>query len=542
MKIKEKISSLTALLICFSVFGATACGGGGGDSADSSSLPDKETPSYTTDDYVFKTVYTDGEARTMAQYNAQDPTFNGVERYTINKTIGNDNYIKLELETNVNLVGTISYCDVTDPTKTHTEKFFIEKDTTEFKTFLDAFRAGAYGKFRKMVTEITLQNVDEESIGEVTLKSFSVSDRTYDPDYEMYIDDGTLRFGTSLSFGGCIKSIERIDADVVEYLDESNNIRIERDIDVDEVNVISDRVNLVNVYDLGREIQQSLYWQVTTANGYKPVGDNKYSDEVEPNYNPIQCGSATGVYPQIVDYSYKEDCLYVKAYGQDWFFENSVDATYYENWFYFGEDGVLLIDNKITNFTQFTGTDKFVASGQETPAFYCVQPLNYFYCETKQGTIMDNALSPIPTTKENYKTSLNDNVTGAYHYELDAKYVPQAWCAFVNENLFGIGIYSPNANKFNASRGRTSTNLSEKANGEVNSNIYQEDYSKITPSCYVNNYNYLNTSITVKMTDFIPLEFSYAIFAGEVDEMREAFNALQESGTMVKKELSWQTR
>lgn len=541
MKTQKFIVFILSGVLSLSTLGLAACKQQTDDNK-SKDTTEKETPLYTTDDYKFTTVYTNDETAQLEKYNNQDPTLNGVQSYTINKSIGNNNYIKLEVQTNVNLVGMISYCDISNPDRTNQEKFFIESGETEFKMFLDAFRSGAYGKFKKMVTAITLQNVDEDVVGEVWLKSFSISDRVYDPDYMMYLDDGTLRLGMSLSFGGAIKSIERIDADVVEYLDEDNNVRIERDVDTDEVNVISSSVNLVNIYDLGREIQQSLYWQVTSANGYNPVGDNKYSAETEPNYNPIQCGSATGVYPQIVDYSYTKNCLYIKAYGQDWFFENSVDATYYENWFYFGEDGVLLVDNRITNFTQFTGTDQYGAGGQETPAFYCVQPLNYFYCETKQGTIMDNMLSSIPSTKNNYKTSYNDNVSGAYHYELDAKNVPQAWCAFVNSNMFGIGIYSPNADHFNASRGTTSTSILEKENTVVHDYMYKEDYSKITPSCYVSNYNYLNTSITIKMTDFVPLAFSYALFAGEVDEMRTAFNALQESGKMVKKELSWATR
>lgn len=541
MKAKRKISLAVAALMCFSSAFSMACGKTDGGKTSDNEQP-AETPRYTEENYTFKTVFTCDDIRVLEKYNAKDPSLVPAASYAINKSLGNDAYIKLELETDVNLVGTISYFNSTNPSETNTEKFFIEAGATEYKAFLDSFRGGAYGKYKKVVTEITLQNVDEEKAGTVKFKTLSVSDRTYDPEYMMYIDDGTMRLGTSLSFGGCIRSIERIDGDVVEYLDNESNIRIERDVDTDEVNVISDSVNLVNTYDLGREIQQSLYWTVKPANGYTPKGDNKYSTETEPNYNPIQCGSAGGIYPQVVDYSYSEDCIYVKAYGQDWFFENNIDCTYYENWFYFGKDGVLIVDNKITNFTQFVGTEKFPATGQETPAFYCVQPLNYFYCETKQGVIMDNALSSIPSTKENYKTSLNDYVEGAYHYELDTKNTPLNWCAFVNSNMFGLGIYSPNATKFNASRGVTSTSITEPSNTAVNDYMYKEDYSKITPSCWVSNYNYINANINVKMVDFIPLEFSYALFAGDVDEMRDAFNDLSESGAMVKKELSWSTR
>ncbi len=541
MKAKRKISLAVAALMCLSSAFSAACGKGDGGSASTPDTP-AEKPLYTTDNYTFTTVYTSDDVKTLGKYNAQDPTLVPAARYEINKSIGNDAYIKLELESDVNLVGTISYFNATDPTQTNTEKFFVEANSSEYKAFLDSFRGGAYGKYKKVVTEITLQNVDEEKEGTVKLKSFSVSNRDYDPEYMMYIDDGTMRVGTSLSFGGCIRSIERIDGDVVEYLDDQSNIRIERDVDVDEVNVISDSVNLVNTYDLGREIQQSLYWTVKPANGYSPKGDNKYSSETEPNYNPIQCGSAGGIYPQVVDYAYSEDCIYVKAYGQDWFFENNIDYTYYENWFYFGEDGVLIVDNRITNFTQFVGTEKFPATGQETPAFYCVQPLNYFYCETKQGIIMDSELRSIPSTKDNYKTTINDYVSGGYHYEISTKNTPLNWCAFVNSNMFGLGIYSPNATQFNASRGYTSTSITERANTTVNSYMYEEDYGKITPSCWVSNYNYINANLTVKMVDFVPLEFSYALFAGDVDEMRDAFNDLAETGKMVKKELAWPTR
>ena len=80
----------------------------------------------------------------------------------INKDIRGKEYIKITLESNVNLLGEYKYSDVSNPDKVVTELFYIEPSATEieFKQFFDAFRPNAIGAFDKKLISITLKNLE----------------------------------------------------------------------------------------------------------------------------------------------------------------------------------------------------------------------------------------------------------------------------------------------------------------------------------------------------------------------------------------------
>lgn len=545
--IRKRVLSLVAtLLMCLSLF--TGCvaqqgttgskgdepGSTAGSSANSTGGSGTQKP--TTGEIIdanFETIYEDGIQKDLKQYNASNPEENGLISYSIKTNVGNKNYMRIVLETDVDLVGYIQYSNTTDPSKSHKEKFFIEAGSKEFTTFLDAFRSGAFATYEKTIEKITLQNVDSTKAGKVTVKSVDFSDRTYDPSVTMYIDDGTLRVGTSLGMGGAITYVARINANVVEYIDADGNTCIGPLADTTGVDVISKEANLVNIYDLGREIQQSFYWPVKPQHGYVPTSDKKYPGDL--NYNPIQCGSAGSVGPQIVDYYYTEDEIYVKAYGADWYLVNQVDATYFETWLSFGNDGTLVVKNRITNFGQFVNTDGLEFVNQESPAFYSVYPLDYFYAETVDGTIFDNELSAVGSGS--ILSSATDTTSGPYWYNMSANKISNSWVAFVTEKKFGLGIYNPSADCYVASSGTTTTKYM--SNQKTHPDFYVDDYSSYIPSCYTNNYGYLNTAIRCKMVDFEPLEFSYALYAGTVQEMKSAFRQLESSGAMETAKITW---
>ena len=165
---------------------------------------------------------------------------------------------------------------------------------------------------------------------------------------------------------------------------------------------------------------------------------------------------------------------------------------------------------------------------QETPATYFVYPLNYFYCETKQGVIFDKNCSP-QNGRSQERASLRTTVSGPYFYGIKGKMVTNGWCAFVNENKFGVGIYMPNADRYIASRGQISTNY---FNEDENTRYYPEFFTfaeeQIVPSYATFNYSYINPSIIRKMINFVPLEYSYALFVGDTDEMSEVFDGFKE--------------
>ena len=562
---KKSVCFLIAGLMTFSV---TACAGlgnnssvTGGTSGSEQKPEDKLSPfgnplfdgyssaPYTTEDYTYKTIFTDGTEKALPLYDAEDIQSNTFIEYPINTNIKDKNYLKMTLETNVDLIGYIRYENNEDSSETNAEKFFIAAGSTEFCTFLDAFRVGARGAFNKTITSISFQNVDAKQVGTFKLISVGISDRTINTVEEWYISDGSTTLGTSPYYGGCITYLEKLEDDVYEYMDSDGNICIDKDVDPDFVQQVgSANVNLVNIYDLGREIQPSYYLNVTDKNGYLPDYDPEdkdsyyqgYTETGKPIYNPIQCGDFGGHTPQIIDYEYAIDKLYVKMKGQEWFFYTNIQANgYIEVTYYFDDEtGALLVDNVYTDFSQFSGVDEISISMQETPATYFVYPLNYFYCETKQGVIFDKDVGE-QNGRAEVKMSKTHAVGSEYYYALNGKMVNGGWCAFVNENKWGVGICLPNADKYIASRGRKSNSYyQEEANRMYHAGYFSFDESQLVPSYSTINYGYINPGIHRKMIDFVPLEYSYALFIGETDEMKQVFTGLQKEGTLTNDSLT----
>ena len=562
-------------LLCFLVAGVTllstaACGGNpqtsGSTGNSGSSKPKEEKPAdqvggygnplfdgissapYTDDVYDFTTIFTDGTEKTLAQYNANDPQNNPFIKYEINSNIKDKNYLRLKLQTNVDLVGYINYENNDDSTVVNSEKFFIAAGSQEFTTFLDAFRIGARGAFKKTILSITFQNVDSTKEGTLKFISADISNRTLNTVEEWYVSDGSTVLGTSPYYGGCITYLEKIESDVYEYMDSDGNICIDKDVDPDFVQQVgSANVNLINIYDLGREVQPSYYLNVTDQNGYTPDYDPEDKDSYyqghtetgQPIYNPIQCGDYGGHTPQIIDYEYSSDKLYVKMKGQEWFFYTNIQANgYMEVTYYFDESGALMVENTYTDFSQFYGIDNVSISMQETPATYFAYPLNYFYCETKQGVIFDKELAE-QNGRSEVKMSKTHNVGGDYYYALNGKMVNGGWCAFVNENKWGVGICLPNADKYIASRGRKSNSyFQEECNRKYFDQYFSFDESQLVPSYSTINYSYINPGIHRKMVDFVPLEYTYALYIGETDEMKQVFTGLQKDGILTNASLT----
>ena len=534
---------LASFALVFILGTLCACGDPTSESqgeSESVVTPEIETPNYTTEDYDFAAIYTNdkNEVWTFGKYNEYlKHEGENIRLAEVHTRVNDKNYLKIDLETDVDLVGFINYHNAEDKTQTNSEKFFIKANSTQFTTFLDAFRVGAQGAYKKTIDSISFQSVDDTKEGTVKIKEISISDRELDTYEDWRISNGDTVLGTSPFYGGCITYLEKLDQDVYEYMDYDGNIQIDRyiDPDYDASQVVSGNVNLVNIYDLGREIQPSYYSRVTKENEYKPNYDPEATDTYYQGlgggviYNPIQCGDFGNHTPQIIDYNWKEDRLYIIMKAQEWFFYTNIQANgYIEVTYYFDEGGALMVDNVYTDFSCFIGEWNVALNSQETPATYFVYPLNYFYCQTKQGEIFD------PNTSEQNglnqaKTSLKSTVSSAdYFYAINAKYMKAEWCAFTNANKFGVGIYMPYADEYVASRGRKSLNYyTEKCNSDYHENFFSFADGEITPSYAAMNYSYLNPSLHRKMVDFVPLEYTYALFVGDTTEMNDVFNGLK---------------
>jgi len=545
----EKMKKWTSLLLV-AMLGtmASACDFKHRDTADNPPAQEQEPPDYTKDTYAFTTVYLNGIEKTLQQYVKDEPSANGKIVYDVYSNIGNKNYVKMDISTDVDLVGYIHYYNNANKTETNAEKFFVEAGSSEFITFLDAFRVGARGAFEKTITTISFQNVDSTKEGKFTFKSLGISDRSINTREEMLISDGSTLLGTSPYYGGCIMRLEKLEEDVYEYMDADGNICIDRDVDPDSVYKVSnENVNLVNIMDLGREVQPSYYSGVGEENGYKPDYDPEDKDSYyqglsdKPIYNPIQCGDYGGHTPQIIDYNYQSDRLYVKMKAQEWFFFTNIQANgYIEVTYSFDKSGAVVVDNSYVDFSQFINEMDVQMHTQETPATYFAYPLNYFYCETKQGEIFDKTVGE-QNGRTYGRTSKRDTLSGSdgYFYALNGKNVTNGWCAFVNENKFGVGIYLPGADKYIASRARISNNyFSEPHNSLYYKEFFQFEESQIVPSYASGNYSYINPALQRRMVQFIPLEYTYALYIGDTDEMGEVFSGLKKNNVVNNDHLS----
>ncbi|MBQ8429305.1 MAG: hypothetical protein IJX30_04350 [Clostridia bacterium] len=501
--------SLRAL--CFMIISATifaSCG--------------KTTPQ-TNENEGRQNVYTGAHTATLQKGGNTTLSLGGEE-------IGEQNYLTVALTTDVNLVGYLRYEGISGG-QNNVEKLYIEAGATEFSTFLDAFRVGARGAFEKRLLSLELQNVENKT-GNVTVTEIEVSDKSYAQNETLYIQDAQLKIGARLGAGGSLTHVEKLNADVVEYIDENGVVRIENGVDKTAVKTVTDQVNLINIYDWGREIQQSYYIEVDETHGYAPKEEVLWEWHTLL-YNPVQAGSAGNKQSQIIDYTISDTEIWVKTRPLEWFFDNTLSDSYMENT-YTLLDGLLLVSNRFVNFSGFTGTENLPLRAQEMPAIYVAHPLDYFYCEAIDGTIRDNQLK---TTSSKIKTSATHNPSGDYHYVLDKEVLTNEWVAFVNDKDFGLGVYMPNVSKYIASRNGTSSIYEEADNCRISA-VHDLPPCEYYPSAYVFNYGYLCPCDLLTIKEYEPLEYDYALYVGEIAEMRSYFNQIEKDGLITNEGLN----
>ena len=443
----------------------------------------------------------------------------------LNYDLETQNHITMYATTDVNLVGYLRYEATDGSGKTNEEKLFIEKGAMQFSTFLDAFRVGAKGDFEKRLVSLTLQNVGN-GVGNIHLTEIEVSNRAYQQTETLFIQDEHLKIGARLGAGGALTHIEKLNDNVVEYIDGNGMVRIENGVDKATVKTVTDEVNLVNIYDWGREIQQSYYIAADKTHGYAPEEEPLWQWHTLL-YNPVQAGSAGDKQSQIIDYTISDSEIWVKTRPQEWFFDNTLSDSYMENR-YTLQDGVLLVSNRFINFSGFTGTENLPLRMQEMPAVYIAHPLNYFYCETTHGVIRDNNINTMSTSA---KTTATEVMEGKYHYALDGEIVPNEWIAYVNDKDFGLGLYMPNATAYLAARNGTPSQYDDEYSHAV-SPIHDLSKYKYYPSAYTFNYGYLCPNVAMTITEYTPVEYGYAIYVGQVTEMRAYFAQLKKEGVI----------
>ncbi len=548
-------------LACLLALGCTVgCAKGGAPEGSSSSSEE-----VTEEGIRFESIF--GETPKVA-LSAEENT-----KYTIDKDISGKNYIKLTLKTDVQLLGEYEYANAENPSQVAKEEFFIEASDGEtevvFKQFLDSFRANAVGRFDKILKSITLTNKSGVA-GNVTMLDVSVSDREF-PEKEMmvYLENGEMKIGADLATSGTLSYLERMrygEQTVDEILTPEGDVVYCVDgVSRTEAKHLSSSVNLVNIYDAGRQIQQSYYANVG-GNTEVTNGENGYTrgwtytgstDGYYWPYNPVQAGDCADNPGQVIDFEVGKDYIYVKARAMDWgkgFATKWADKydrieggkphntvvggvttkSYMENTYRI-VNNVVIVENTFIDWNGFTDMDMVPYHTNELPATFISQSLDHFVVYEGQVPWVGGEL----TTYTNLKT-----VTDPTHTQIKGH--PEDWFAWVSAGeKFGVGVYVANVDYYSVGRTTPTANISDwKNTGAQNAPMVVDPFllsNKPMPdsnhtSCYVFNSSYTAPVKMWTMREYEKMRYSYAISVDYLSVMREQFKELSQDESMQNKQ------
>ena len=499
---------------------------------------------------------------------------NGTHTYAVNKDISGKDYIRLVVDSNVQLVGNFKYHDVKDNTKIVTEDFFIENPNGEgeFKQFLDNFRLTGHGLFDKQLISITLSNKGDTQ-GKVTLKKVEISGRKID-DYEreVYVSNKTIKVGADLATGGTLTYLERLNYDgqtVDEVISQDDEVEIGVNAKANAKKHLSSSVNLINIYDAGRQFQQSYYANVGGTLADTPdemkAGDY-YGSKLPPDYgangyeramcttadkngyywpyNPVQGGDCNSNPSQIIDYQVSKNEIYIKVRAMDWAkgddgrgLRNTVQGgvttkSYMENW-YTIKGNLVYVRNRFIDWNGFKNLEKVPMHSNELPAAYVVHPLHNYVCYTGNDNTWSGELTTIPDL-------------GPWNVKAHANIDPvEEWFAWVNDDGFGVGVYVPNTDRFASGRSNASTYKDYLGNKNAKTSPLAGKYRYNKPectydeqSCYTTNTSYTAPVVNWTMKSYVPMEYTYIMSVDYVNVMRQQFKDIFDAKTVTNETLS----
>ncbi|NEU66561.1 hypothetical protein [Spirosoma agri] len=180
--------------------------------------------------------------------------------------------------------------------------------------------------------------------------------------------------------------------------------------------------NMVNNFDLGRQIQIGLY---SGPNPYSENGKQPDPNWVGLGWDPIQAGDVFGNPSNVLDFRKEANLLYVKTHPRQFPLDDVLGESYIEHWVRLDKN-VVKVHAKVTLFradkTQYEGRQ------QEMPCVY----LNANY-HNIQAYIGSN-----PFTNEKL-TQIRPPI------EFGDIFPTEPWMASTDDNGFGVGLYSENS-------------------------------------------------------------------------------------------------
>jgi len=182
----------------------------------------------------------------------------------------------------------------------------------------------------------------------------------------------------------------------------------------------SDGRDIVNDYDLGREIQQSYY------SGPIPFEGANWSGS-DWSWNPVAAGDKCNSRSTVLQLTNDDQTIYIERIPKQWGLCNVDSECTMEEWITL-EDNVVIIRCRLTNYR--SDTTFYGGFHQELPAVYTNSSFRYIYTydgdSPYTGDTLTEIVSPHPTPPWTYY------------------YSTENWSAVVDSSNWGLGVYNPN--------------------------------------------------------------------------------------------------
>ncbi len=242
---------------------------------------------------------------------------------------------------------------------------------------------------------------------------------------------------------GCIGRKEKTPEPLTELSISNDFITLKVDLTRGgAINFISakDRLNnssLVNIYDEGRYVQQSYY-----------AGDvvNRQSEGQSPewspwSWNPIQVGDYAKNRAEILESKKEGNSIYVKCIPMQWDMNNMPADAIMEQWTKI-DGNVVEVKNRLTinSIDELYGNPS--PRDQELPAVYPISALFNLYSYTGNTPFTKGKVEKLDVV------NLSSGFWGIYDGENGRPNISEKWMAFVDNNNFGMAVYTPAATKF----------------------------------------------------------------------------------------------
>lgn len=195
--------------------------------------------------------------------------------------------------------------------------------------------------------------------------------------------------------------------------------------------------NLVNIADEGRYIQQSYY----AGNSVNRVAEGQSPDWSPWTWNPIQVGDYARNRAQILDYKQEGNSIYTKCTPMLWDMDNEAADAVMEQWTAI-EGNVIEVKNRFTINSIPEVYGEVFPRDQELPAVYPISALSNLYSYTGETPFENDDLENLEVV------NLSSGFWGIYDGISGRETITEKWMAFVDYEKFGLGVYTPIADKF----------------------------------------------------------------------------------------------